>query len=478
VRGGLVTLTSQGAQFLIQSVSTIVLARLLTPADFGLVAMVTAITGLAVGFADLGLSEATIQRKDITHDQVSVLFWINVAVGLGLTLVTAGLAPVLARFYRDARLVDITILLSLTFLINGLRAQPDALLKRQMRFSFLAIRDIISLALAVSLAITMARRGASYWALVAIPLTSSLIQMLLSWLTIHWRPGLPRRGAKVGSMMAFGGNIAASYFVFNVNRSADNVLIGWYWGAAPLGLYSRAYNLLMLPVRQLSAPAGSVAIPGFSRIQDDPERFARYYLRTANLIVWILAPLFGFLFVAAEPVIVLVLGAKWRDAAPVFQLLALSALAQMLLETTIWLLVSRGQSRRLLKLLLVISPIVVASFVIGLPFGIKGVALSSSSVLLIILPWIMKFTFRGTDLTLRHLGRALIYPLSVSLSGVFVSELFLHFIGPAGTLWQLLVVALGFAVASFLSALVRPVRDEVMSFGKLFNELRLSRRAA
>ena len=201
-------------------------------------------------------------------------------------------------------------------------------------------------------------------------------------------------------------------------------------------------------------------------------------MRTANLIVWILAPLFGFLFVAAEPVIVLVLGAKWRDAAPVFQLLALSALAQMLLETTIWLLVSRGQSRRLLKLLLVISPIIVASFVIGLPFGIKGVALSSSLVLLIILPWIMKFTFRGTDLTLRHLGRALIYPLSVSLSGVFVSELFLHFIGPAGTLWQLLVVALGFAVASFLSALVRPVRDEVMSFGKLFNELRLSRRAA
>ena len=139
-------------------------------------------------------------------------------------------------------------------------------------------------------------------------------------------PGLPRRDAKVGSMIAFGGNVAASYLIFNVNRSADNVLIGWYWGAGPLGLYSRAYNLLMLPVRQLSAPAGSVAVPAFSRIQSDPERFARYYLRTVNLIMWISTPIFGFLFVAAQPVIVLVLGNQWREAAPVFQILAISAL--------------------------------------------------------------------------------------------------------------------------------------------------------
>src|SRR5713101_8395930 len=174
VRGGLVTLTSQGTQFLMQTVSTVVLARLLVPAEFGMVAMVTAITGLAFAFADLGLSEATIQRKEITHDQVSALFWINVAVGLGLMLVTAALAPVLSRFYREPRLVDITLLLSVTFLIGGLRVQPDALLKRQMRFSSLAIRDVASYALAVPIAIAMALRGAGYWALVALPLMLNL----------------------------------------------------------------------------------------------------------------------------------------------------------------------------------------------------------------------------------------------------------------------------------------------------------------
>src|SRR5208282_4032750 len=160
VRGGLLNVTSQGAQFLIQSIATVVLARLLTPADFGLVAMVATVTGLGQAFGDFGLSEATIQRKEISHDQVSTLFWINVAIGLGLMLLTVALAPVLARFYRDPRIVNITLLVSLTFLIGGLRVQPDAILKRQMRFLSLAIRDVTSYALAVPVAITMAWRGA------------------------------------------------------------------------------------------------------------------------------------------------------------------------------------------------------------------------------------------------------------------------------------------------------------------------------
>ena len=328
------------------------------------------------------------------------------AIGLGLMLVTAALAPLLVWFYREPRLREITFLMSLTFLIGGLRVQHTALLKRQMRFMALGIRDVVSYALAVPLAITLALRGAGYWAIVALPLTLNFTQMALSWLMVRWLPGLPRRGVRVRSLIVFGGNVAASYFVTNLTRSADSVLIGWYWGAGPLGLYSRAYNLLMLPVRQLSGPAGSVAVPAFSRIHDDPERFARYYLRAVNLVIWISAPVFGFLFVAAKPVIVLVLGSKWIEAAPVFQILVISALGQLLLDSTIWLFISRGQSARLLKLLLFVSPIMVGSFALGLRFGIKGVALSGSLVLLAIFPWMLKFTFRGTDLTLPRSGRS------------------------------------------------------------------------
>ncbi len=474
VRGGLLTLTSQGTQFVLQSIATVVLARLLTPADFGIVAMVTAVTGLGSAFADLGLSEATIQRKEVSHDQVSALFWINVAIGLGLMFVTAAIAPVLVWFYKQPQLKNITLVVSLTFLISGLRVQHDALLKRQMRFLSLAIRDIASVAVAVPVAIALAWRGAGYWALVALPLVLNFTQMVLSWAMVRWTPGPPRRDANVRSMVVFGGNVAASYFIYNVNRSADNILVGWYCGAAPLGLYSKAYNLLMLPVRQLSAPVGSVAVPAFSRIQNDPERFARYYLRVINLIMWISAPIFGFLFVGAEPVIVLVLGHQWRAAAPVFQILAISALGQLLLDSTVWMLVSRGQSGRLLRFLLVMSPILIGSFVIGLPFGIRGVAMSGSIVLLAIFPWILKFSFRGTDLTLNRLGRSILCPIATCLFCVLAGEFALHMIAPQRLPLQLVVVAISFAMGYSLSMLIRPVRREVMSLKKLFSELRQS----
>jgi O-antigen/teichoic acid export membrane protein len=476
VRGGVLSLAAQGAQFLLQSISTVVLARLLTPVDFGLVAMVTAVTAIAAGFADLGLTEATIQRKEISHYQVSMLFWINVAMGLLLTLLTAAMAPVLAWFYREPRLVGITLAVSLTFLIGGLRGQHTALLKRQMRFSSLAIRDVTSYAIAVPIAIIMAWHGAGYWAIVALPLTLNLTQMVISWLMVNWRPGLPRRDADVRSLVDFGGNVAASYVVFNWIRSADNVLIGWYWGAGPLGLYSRAFNLLTLALSQITGPASNVAIPTLSRIQGDPELFARYYLRIANLIMWIIATLFGFLFVAAKPIIVLILGEKWGEAAPVFQMLAISVLGQMLLESTLWLFVSRGQSARLLKLLLILSPIMVGSFAIGLPFGIKWVALALSLFLLTSLPWVLKFTFRGTNLTLQRLGQALLCPVSLCLAGVFFAEFAIHLLVPQRTLSQLLIAALGFAAVYSLSSLMPPVREEIISFWKLLNELRLSSR--
>lgn len=473
VRGGLLNVTSQGAQFLIQSISTVVLARLLTPADFGLVAMVSTVTGLGQSFADLGLSEATIQRKNISHNQVSTLFWINAAIGLGLTLLAVSLAPLMARFYRDPRLINITLLTSLTFVLGGLRVQADAILKRQMRFSAIAARDIASYAIAVPAAIVLALHGFGYWALVALPLMLNFSVMTISWLMVNWRPALPRRDSEVGSMINFGGNVAASYFIVTVSRSADNVLIGWYSGAGPLGLYSRAYNLLMLPVRQLIFPAGSVAIPAFSRTQDDPERFARYYLRAVNLVLWVSAPVFAFLFVAATPVILLVLGNQWREAAPVFQILVMAALGQLFLESTIWLFISRGQSRQLVKVLLVVSLILVASYALGLPFGIKGVALSGSLVLLAIFPWILKFSFRGTNLTLLRLAQTIARPIGLSVASACVAKLALYLISPQEIAPQLLVASCAF-VASYVASLFIPtVRGEIASLIALLRQSRV-----
>jgi len=478
VRGGMMAFTSQSTGVLLTSVMTVVLARLLTPTDFGLVAMVTAFTGFGQTFADLGLSEATIQRQEITQEQVSALFWINVAIGLGLMLVTIGLAPVLAWFYRQPRLKDISLVLSLTFLIGGLRVQHNALLQRQMRFAAMAIRDVAAYAVAVPITIAMAWRGAGYWAIVAYPLAYNSTAVALAWMMVRWIPGLPRRGAKVGSLLAFGSNVAGSYVVNYLNRATDNVLVGWYWGASPLGLYSRAYNLMVRPVTQVNAPLSTIMVPALSRLQNDPARFARYYLRAVNLIMWIVTPIFGFLFVAAEPVILLVLGHQWRAAAPVFRFLSIAALALVLFSPTNWLLVSRGHSGRLLKLGLILTPIFVGSYIVGLPFGIKGVALSGSLVFVGIFPWILRYAFRGTQLTLQRLGRAILCPIALSLAGVVSAELALHLIAPQGMVSQLVVAALGFAAAYAFSALIPPIRAEAMSLRKLFSEMRPSRETA
>jgi O-antigen/teichoic acid export membrane protein len=476
VRGGVLTLTSQGTQFIILSISTVTLARLLSPADFGLVAMVTTVTTLAAGLADLGLSEATIQREDINHDQVSTLFWVNLGIGFLLTLATVALAPVFVWFYREPRLKGVAVALSLLFLINSLRVQPDALLKRQMRYSQIAIRDIVSIGCGVAVAIVIGWKGAGYWALVALSLTWSSLQMALSWMLVGWVPGPPRRDARVGSMVKFGGNVASSYFIFNLNRSADNVLIGWYWGAGPLGLYSRAYNLLLMPLRQINGPASTVAISALSRLQSEPERFARYYLRAVNLVLWIIAPLFAFLFVAAKPVIILTLGHKWVQAAPVFRILTLSALAQVLLESTIWLFVSLGQAGRFLKLLLVLSPIIVSSFAIGLPFGISGVALSGSACLLLLLPWTLKVSFHGTNLTLWRLGQAVLCPASLSIAGACLSEFALHVLSPRHIAAQFFVPLLSLAATYSLAVMIPAVRREILSFGTVWDQLGIAGR--
>ncbi|MGH9688367.1 MAG: lipopolysaccharide biosynthesis protein [Candidatus Acidiferrales bacterium] len=473
LRGGLLTLTSQGTQFFLQLIFTVVLAHLLTPADFGLVAMVTAVTSLGQAFADLGLSEATIQRQEITHDQVSVLFWINLMIGAGLTLITASIAPLLAWFYREPRLVMIALVLSPTFLIGGLRVQPDALLKRQMRYKSLAYRDVAAYAFATLTAVIMAWRGFGYWSIVAFPLTVNLTVMTLSWLMVGWRPSLPRRGARVREMVVFGGHVAASYLIDTLNRNFSNIAIGWYWGASPLGLFSRAYNLLMRPVTQLTGPAAGVAIPAFSRISAEPERFARYYLRGAGLLMWISAPIFGFLFVVAKPVVILVLGHRWEEAAPVFQILAVSALAQPLLQSASWVLVSRGHSDRLLKLSLITSPIIVGSFLLGLPFGIKWVAASYSIVLLAALPWILRYSFRGTNITLRGLGKALVYPVTPCLAGVIVAELSMRFVDPTRMVSEFLVAILSFAATYSLSVLIPSAREELVALKRLSSELRL-----
>ena len=387
VRGGMITLLQQVISKLLMVAVLAVLARLLSPQEYGLIAMITAVTGFMLIFKDLGLSMATIQKDTITHEQVSFLFWVNVAVSVLVMGIIMALAPVLVWFYQRPELTPLTLFMATGFVFSGLCVQHEALMKRQMCFGQLAVITIVMTVGSSGAAVWAAWLGAGVWALTIMPVVSSLINMVMLWIICPWRPGWPQKTPGVRSMLMFGGNFSAFHIVNYFARNMDNVLIGRFWGPESLGLYSKAYSLLLLPLRQINLPMTATAIPTLSRLQHDPERFRRYFLKAFSLVAFLTMPLVAYLIVMAQDVILLILGSKWIDAGPIFMILGISALIQPMVNATGWLYLATGQANRMLHWAFFSSSAIVLSFIIGLPHGIKGVAIAYTiCTWLIVLP--------------------------------------------------------------------------------------------
>jgi O-antigen/teichoic acid export membrane protein len=410
VQGGAAVFAGQVLRFVIQTSSTMVLARLLTPADFGLIAMVTGITGFISHFKDLGLTMATVQRADVTHAQASKLFWINLVFSVALALIGIALAPLVASFYGEPSLKSVMAAVSTTFLFSGVAAQHLALLRRQMRFGIVSIIEVIALVLAVAAAVTAARLGAGYWALVILIVVEATMGGALTMLASGWRPGLPRRGVDVGSMLRYGVNVSGFNILTYIGRAADTVLIGRFWGSGPTGLYSKAYGLLMLPLTQINTPINSVAIPVLSRLQGDSKRYCAYYYQALSLVAYLTAPLILFLAATADDVIAIVLGPQWERSATIFRFLAIAALFQPVLYTAGWVWLSLGRTRTLFRWSTVTAPTFVLSFAIGLPWGPEGVALAYAVAVNLLTPVGLAWAYRDSGLSLRGAVRVISRP--------------------------------------------------------------------
>ncbi len=366
----------QFATRVIQIVATMILARLLTPDDYGLYAMIIVVTGFMLIFQDIGLSMATVQRETITHEQVNTLFWIGLGASVIVMLVVMALAPVLVWFYKKPELLWLTVAVSVGFVFGGLAIQPKAVLKRQMRFGTLAGLNIAAITLSIVVGIGTAWAGARVWALVYMELARHLFTMIIVWIMCPWRPSLSAwpRGQEVGPMLAFGGNLTGFNIVNYFARNLDNILIGRFWGAVQLGLYYKAYSLMMLPILQVSAPMATVAIPTLSRLQNDPKQFRRYYLKAISFIAFITMPGVMFMVVMSEEIIGLVLGEQWVGTSKIFAILGISALIQPIYNTQGWIHISIGRTDRAFRWGLVGSAAIVTSFFVGIPFGAVGVA--------------------------------------------------------------------------------------------------------
>ncbi|HEX3625635.1 MAG TPA: lipopolysaccharide biosynthesis protein, partial [Verrucomicrobiae bacterium] len=393
VSGGFVTVTSQAIQFALVLGSTMILARLLTPRDFGLVAMVSTLMGFLGVFKDAGLSIATVQRDGINHAQVSNLFWVNVVVsGLVSALVVVS-APLLGWFYREPLLVWITLPLASVFLLAGMAVQHTALLSRQMRFKAIAAIQIGSVLAGVIAGVGAAWLNFGYWSLVWMNLTTSIVSLLLTWVACPWRPQFFKRRSGTRSLLNLGANLTAGTFIYTLAFRLDGLLIGRVWGAASLGLYSRASAMLSRPLGQFIAPIEAVVIPAFSRLQAQPDRYRQNFIPLYEGMA--LASFFftGMFFALARPLTLVVLGPKWEQATIIFAALSFASLQTPLGQCATWLINSQGRGKDALSASWINGIIVAVSFIAGLPFGPAGVAIAySAGALLIQLPiyyWIV-----------------------------------------------------------------------------------------
>jgi PST family polysaccharide transporter len=378
IASGAVTLSAQGGKFFLNLVSTMVLARLLTPRDFGLVAMVATITGFLRVFKDAGLSVATVQRERITHAQVSNLFWINVLVSALCGFLVAALAPLIARFYHNPKLVSVTLLLSFTFLISGSTVQHQALLKRQMRFKALAFIDVGSMAVGAVVAVVMASLGCGYWSLVGSSLSMEGSGFLLTWSISRWRPQLPVRNSGIGPLVSFGAHRTLADFITALARGSDNLLIGRVYGAVAVGLYSRASALLIRPMEQFLSPINAVFIPALSRLQSQPERYRCAFLRLFESMILTTFFFTALLLALSRPLTLVLLGPKWEQASVIVGGFTVAALCVPLLCAAMWLFTSQGRGRDTLISQSINSCVMLLSFFVGLPYGPVGVAISFS----------------------------------------------------------------------------------------------------
>jgi O-antigen/teichoic acid export membrane protein len=384
VASGLITAVAQVTQLALNLASIAVLARLLTPRDFGLMAMVTAIMGFLRVFKEAGLSTATVQREGITQAQVSNLFWINVAVSGVVSLVLAAAAPLIAWFYREPRLVGITLALSLTFVLTGSTVQHMALLNRQMRFKVVALIQLGSLGSGIAVGILMAWLKYGPWSLVGMNLTTAIMGCVLTWTLSRWRPQLPARRSGTRPLLSFGVNMAASGFIYTLAQGTDGLLIGRFYGSDALGLYSRGAALLTRPLEQCFSTLNTVFVPALSRLQDQPERYRRAFLQAYEAIGLVSFPFTALFLALARPITLVVLGPKWEKAAIIFASFTLVALFFPLYNVSSWLFSTQGRGRDSLVSSSIASFVMVSAFVAGLHYGPVGVALSYSSCCLLI----------------------------------------------------------------------------------------------
>ena len=378
VRGAAVTLSAAAFSLVLRVVGTVVLARLLTPADFGVVTMATTFSMLLMSFGVSGFAEAVIQPEEMDHALASNLFWISSGIGLVLTVGFAASGPLLARFFRTPQVAVVTVGISIAIVITAVATIHSALLKRAMRFTAVSANEVVGLAIYTAVTILLAMRQYGYWALVGGIVAQAISTTIGTWCLCTWIPSLPRRGVGTRARLAFAtkvyGRFGANYFA----RNFDNLLVGWRFNAESLGFYKKAYDLFALSASQLTAPLNSVALSALSRLNHDPVRFRRYLASSLGMIAFAGMATGADLTLVGKDLVRLVLGAKWSESGRIFELFGPGIGVMLLCSTVGWIHLSIGMPGRWFRWTLFESATTALMFVLALHWGVGAIAVAWS----------------------------------------------------------------------------------------------------
>ena len=423
LHSGVAFFVARAANMLVQVGSTILLARLLNPHDYGLVAMVFALLGFAPMLIDLGTTDATVQRKSITHVDVSALFWVKVAIGGTLTLLLAGGSGFIASFYGEPALTGIALVSSLSLIVAALSSQHFALMRRAMQFRRIALIEISANVISSIVAIAMAFTGWGYWALVAKPMLTTGLSALGAWTSCPWLPGRPRLTPELKEMVGFGMGVTGFTMTDYFARSADRIALGYFYGAGPLGYFQNAF-LLYDNLLSLSAQLHDVAVSSLSKLRNAVDELKRSWAAALSSVTFFSALAFAVLAVTGQDFVVLLLGQKWEPAGPLLCIFAVRGIAHAVERTLGWLHVSAGRSDRWMRWGFFSAICQLVAVFVGIPFGLAGVATAHAVA-----------TFCLFVPALVYAGR----PVGIGVKDV------LRAVGPQ-TAAALITVAFGFAV--------------------------------
>lgn len=401
--GARVLMIGQLSKVTLQFVSVAVLGRLLGPAAYGYFALALAVVSLGEVFRDFGLSSAAIQARTLSRGQQSNLVWINLALGCVLAVACAVLAPLVGSIGSYGPTVHLVQVLGLAFVLNGLLAQYRADLSRNLRFAALTVSEVAGQAIGVALAIAAAVAGAGYWALAVQQLAALGAASILTIKAAGWLPHRPDRSADVRPLMRFGMGMVGTQLVGYVNNNIDTFTVGLRFGPTALGVYNRAYQLLMQSLNQFRNPTTTLAVPLLSRLEAGGIQADRMVIRGQAALGYTLVAGTALAAGAAEPIIALALGAQWKGAVPLFAALACAGACQTVGYVNYWVFISRGLSGRLFWYSLISLSIRIVCVVAGSFWGLLGVAIGYAVAPAIALPIANTMLNRWTPVPTRAL---------------------------------------------------------------------------